>query len=154
LRNFDIGVTRIDGEGGKVWERSYGTEAEDYANRTIRSLDGGFVVVGTTRGPALGDGDVYIFKVDDEGNRIWERSYGDPYGSEAGWDIVEVSRDCYVVAGSAHSSDDRDYLYLVKTCPVAEPISEDALCGIWVVWILPALCPVGHRQGAKVLVVS
>jgi hypothetical protein len=92
-------VLRIDAEGARVWERSYGGDQTERANCIAAASDGsGYVVAGQTS--SFGSGlEVYVFKVDGSGNLVWERTYG---GNEANG-IVGSGDGGFVVAGTIHS---------------------------------------------------
>ncbi|WP_148212113.1 hypothetical protein [Ferroglobus placidus] len=80
------------------WAKIYGGEGNETAY-AIQRTDDGYVVAGWT--DSLGDTDIWIVKLDGEGNVVWEKSYGSPLDDYA-YSIQKVS-DGYVIAGKAGS---------------------------------------------------
>ncbi len=80
----DYWLVKVDGEGNKVWERSYGGASRDALFSMVPATDGGFLLVGVSESgvsgnktsPSYGAFDVWLVKVDGEGNKQWDRSYG------------------------------------------------------------------------------
>jgi hypothetical protein len=79
---FDLWAIKLDSEGNKEWERSYGGANEDYGQAIVQTLDDGFLMVGqttSTDGDAIGnDGlaDAWVIKTDSLGNIEWQRTLG------------------------------------------------------------------------------
>lgn len=83
----DIWILRLDREGQKLWDRTYGGSNVEYAHDVIGLPDGGAVVLATSLSgisgnkisPSRGGGataDAYVIRLDDQGNRVWEQTYG------------------------------------------------------------------------------
>ena len=145
VRSDDAYICRIDGQGNKIWEKTYGTNRSENIKRIIRTHDGGFVLIGSSDGYTEGGYDIYLLKVDGDGDKVWERTYGGE-GSESGAAVVEVSPDCYLIAGTAESLDDRYSVYLVKTClgmPV--PLAGSPSVAFLVVSVL-AVLPIASKR--------
>jgi hypothetical protein len=64
--NTDMFMMKIDGAGGKVWSKTFGTPDIDAAVSVRQTLDGGYVLLGRTRVAALQT--VVLIKTDKEGN--------------------------------------------------------------------------------------
>jgi hypothetical protein len=61
-----------------IWNRLYGGEQNDVAWDVQLTEDGGFYVLGTTGlefGPDM-LGDIYLIRMDPDGNVLWEKTYG------------------------------------------------------------------------------
>lgn len=72
----DIYVLKLDGNGEKIWSRTYGTPQMDHGTDVMETVDGGLVVAGFTNGLGNGGYDGYLVKLDGDGNLLWERTYG------------------------------------------------------------------------------
>jgi hypothetical protein len=109
IGTYDFWVVRIAPNGDLVWERSYGGTEIDEAKAIIPSEDGNFVIAGTTRssnvmvGNNNGAADVWLIKIDQNGELIWEESYG---GSsfDSAQDLYRLE-DGYLITGSSRSAD-------------------------------------------------
>jgi hypothetical protein len=69
-------AARLSAEGAVVWERSYGGERSDEALGLARSEDGGLVLVGSTASKGEGKTNVWILRLDSQGQIRWEQVFG------------------------------------------------------------------------------
>ncbi len=111
LTNYwDYWIVKLDAAGNIQWEKSLGGINNDYAYSIQQTLDGGYIVAGTSSSK---DGDVsgnhggsdyWIVKLDATGNIQWEKSLG---GSQEdyGYAIQQTLDGGYIVGGSTASSD-------------------------------------------------
>ncbi|MEL6865928.1 MAG: gliding motility-associated C-terminal domain-containing protein [Bacteroidota bacterium] len=105
----DAWVIRLSENGTLVWERNYGGSAADKAEAIEPTPDGGYIVAGYSASfdgdlnNNLGEFDVWIFKIDDNGTLEWSRNYG---GGQDDWvfDLTLAADGGYAVAGSSFSS--------------------------------------------------
>jgi outer membrane protein assembly factor BamB len=80
----DYWVVKVDDWGGKQWERAFGGTADDILTAIVVSSEGGYVLVGYSASGAngsktttnYGQNDVWLIKLDANGNMVWERGYG------------------------------------------------------------------------------
>lgn len=100
-------ILRLDSNGNVEWQRWYGRqEAEDYAVEDIEAAtvapDGDIIAVGYTRALTKGGvGDVWVARLDPQGNIEWQRIYGGQ-NDEVGWAVaVTPNGDIIVVGGTA-----------------------------------------------------
>jgi len=66
--DLDVLVLKTDKDGNELWQRSYGGSQTDYARWIAPCADGGFGIVGTTASFGTGGNDVYLIKIDANGN--------------------------------------------------------------------------------------
>lgn len=110
----DIWLMRTDAEGNILWSRCYGGSQYEFVGRIFQNEDGGFTVFGTTQSY---DGDVqsglnlynpnfiqnsvlWVFRVDGEGNLLWERAIGTVGGPVYFGDVIKESDKEYTVAAT------------------------------------------------------
>lgn len=108
--SYDFWVVKVDTFGNFVWEHSYGGEGIEVAYDIAKTSDNGFVIVGntfSTDGDVLlnnGESDMWMIKLDEVGNMIWEQTYG---GSQ--FDLAQAviqSKDGgFIITGNAKSDD-------------------------------------------------
>ena len=98
----DILVAKLDANGALLWSRCLGGSSEDFGFRCVEASDGSIVVVGIT---ASSDGDVtvnqgnqdlWIIKLSQAGNIIWQRTYGGS-GSEPSGQIEETADGGFII---------------------------------------------------------
>ena len=107
---FDIWILKLDEEGNIQWQKTYSGIGEDRiavptdpASEAIQQTsDGGYIVVGYTN--SFGDKyhtDIWILKLDEEGNIQWQKTYGGEDYDEA--KCVRETSDGYIIAGETKS---------------------------------------------------
>jgi len=62
--NGDVYVIKLDSDGNRVWEKTYGGSDYDEAYCIQQTSDGGYVVAGYTESFGAGGKDVYVIKFD------------------------------------------------------------------------------------------
>ncbi|MBW2122122.1 MAG: choice-of-anchor D domain-containing protein, partial [Deltaproteobacteria bacterium] len=91
------------------WAKTYGGSQHDQAYSIHQTTDGGYIVAGQTLSfGASGSSDVWVLKLDQEGEIVWQKTYGDIYYDMA-YSVEETfdesgSPNGYVVAGQRGSS--------------------------------------------------
>jgi len=117
----DVLLYRTDSQGNELWRKTYGGWSDDSANDLIEAEDGGYVAVGYTHSFGEPYGDVWIFKIDDDGEVLWSKSFG---GNEydAGHALINYNGD-YVIIGvtSSYGSGSLD-AWMIKTNDVGAVI--------------------------------
>ncbi|MCX8150833.1 MAG: hypothetical protein N3D85_04970 [Candidatus Bathyarchaeota archaeon] len=110
--NYDFLVLKLDSSGTVLWNRTYGGGESDKAYALALAFDG-YVIVGDTRSKGAGDSDVWIVKVDFDGNLVWETPFGGG-DFDAPTCVVQLSGDKYLVSGVTFSYGNglRDFLLL------------------------------------------
>lgn len=74
--DLDARVLRLAPDGTVRWDRSFGGARNDSAWGLVSGTDGGLVVSGATESQGAGSTDAWIFALDGQGDRLWERLYG------------------------------------------------------------------------------
>ena len=67
----------------------------------LHTSDGGYILTGFGNN----ENDLYVLKIDHEGNEIWEKTYGEPKRGEYGKAIAQ-REDGYLVAGFTYRDED------------------------------------------------
>ena len=68
------------------WARQYGGPGTDRPNRVLLTVNGGYLVVGSTWEQGAGGSDAWMFRTDASGALLWSRTYGggaDDLGNDA-----------------------------------------------------------------------
>jgi len=110
---IDAYVIKIDKDGNRVWHNAFGFDEDEVANQIIATRDGGYIIVGYTDSDYRTQKNVYVVKLNANGNREWQSFYGSKEEDE-GFGIVEA-RDGYVIAGYTKGTKNYDSdVYLLK----------------------------------------
>jgi PKD repeat protein len=111
----DIYLVKTDSDGNELWSRTLGGPSSDVGRAVIAAGDGSYVICGHTESAGAGEHDIYLVKVDSQGQELWDATYG---GTESEWgmSLCETDDGGYVVTGPTGSSatGNRDP-YLLKT---------------------------------------
>ena len=108
--SYDFWVVKSEAGGNMIWEKSFGGSEIDEARGIVSTYDGSHIIVGDTRSNeqdvSLNNGaaDLWIIKISDDGDLIWNRSIG---GSnfDVSRSINKTSDNGFIIAGSSRSSD-------------------------------------------------
>ena len=109
----DAVVIKTDKDGNQVWRRTFGGAEDDEARSVALTLDGGYIIAGKTLsyGPGPVDynqswqwEDVFLIKLDANGNMVWGKAKGHrPNSSDGGASVFAVSDGGYVVTGNSNA---------------------------------------------------
>jgi hypothetical protein len=100
-------------EGDTLWTRIYGGPGDDQANCIIPAGDGGYLLAGSTTSVSTGFKDMYLVKVNAQGDTLWTYAYGGLYDDDANC-IIPSGDGSFLLAGSGTPLGNRGYIYLVK----------------------------------------
>ena len=64
----DVCVAKLDKRGNLVWDKTFGGSENDEAHSIIQTEDGGYAVVGWTKSKGTGNSDIWVIKLDENGN--------------------------------------------------------------------------------------
>lgn len=110
----DLFLMKIDPEGNVVWENTYPTENLSTASGIIGAGDGSSIIVGSTSDRHELDYDIFAWKVDRDGNLVWERTYGGA-GGDLCQGIARTRDGNFILAGVTGSYGPVGYnIYLLK----------------------------------------
>lgn len=103
---------KVDASGNKVWAKLYGGTEWDQINSVVPTADGGFVLLGQTesydgdldllRGRGLKD--VWMLRIDANGNKIWMKRYGGSL-DDIGSSIIKTNDGGFLITGRTYSQD-------------------------------------------------
>ena len=122
-------LLRLDANGGLLWERAYGGDRACSGQSLLAATEGDVLIAGTIQSEDGDDAEVYLLRLDAEGNELWSRSFGtsrDEYGGR----FFAAGDGGYVIVGNSVDPNDivadpgaagyagfagRSNAYLVKT---------------------------------------
>jgi hypothetical protein len=70
----DMCLLKVDAGGDFLWSRTYGGDEMEWAHSIIPSDDGGFLLVGLTESFGAGDDDMWLVKVNAQGDPLWSHT--------------------------------------------------------------------------------
>jgi hypothetical protein len=94
----DIFVVRTDASGNLLWSRFIGGNDTDDAIKVEVTTDGNYAILGQSGDIGLTTHDIWLIKLDDNGNDIWTKTYSTP-GTNMGEDFTVTSDGGFIVVG-------------------------------------------------------
>jgi hypothetical protein len=95
-------LMKLDGTGNIIWEERIETSESiehcSMASRVAESRNGGFLIAGVTDAYGEGMDDMWILKIGEDGDIVWQRTLGDRFDDAAGT-IIETNDGNIVVGG-------------------------------------------------------
>ncbi len=107
---YDIMLIRTDSVGKKIWSKTYGGSGDEgipyylwFANvDIIMAPDSNVVICTNTKSYGAGGVDVYLFKVDLNGNLKWAKTYGG-MGDDYGYSVINDPKGGFMISGETFS---------------------------------------------------
>ncbi|MCH8903443.1 MAG: hypothetical protein IIA45_05965 [Bacteroidetes bacterium] len=95
-------LIRIDSLGNKLWHKVYNGGQDEGLMTLELTLDGGVIMLGSTKSGGAGNWDMFLIKADSAGNVLWAKSYGGS-GIDRGIRIITEPNGDYTIAGHSES---------------------------------------------------
>ncbi|MBK8568344.1 MAG: hypothetical protein IPN76_34810 [Saprospiraceae bacterium] len=97
----DVGILLIktDANGNEIWSNTYGGIGDDEAWGIAETIDNQLIITGQSASFGAGDQDVYLAKIDLDGNFQWFQTFGGS-DNDFAFDVQAVATGGYVVGGS------------------------------------------------------
>jgi len=95
----DIFLIRTNEFGDTLWTKTIGGLQDDQPNDMKKTSDNNYIIAGSTSSFGAGNSDVYLLKVDQNGDTIWTKTYGGSMDDQA-YDVIQTSDGGYLVIGS------------------------------------------------------
>jgi hypothetical protein len=107
-------IIRTDADGDTLWTRAHGGWGKDEAYAVVTMPDGGCMAAGYTESYGAGAGDMWLLRIDADGDTLWTRTYGGAMDERAE-DLRRTADKGFVLAGSTDSFGAGQYdMYIVK----------------------------------------
>lgn len=109
---YDVLVSKISLSGDIIWQKTYGGEKTEYGKSIKKTADGGYILVGYTGSFGEGASDIWVIKLNKDGDIEWQKTYGES-DVENSYSIIETSDGGYIVSGRKHYLSDNRQIYLI-----------------------------------------
>jgi hypothetical protein len=116
-QNMDLYVAKIDFNGDITWTRVFGeSDSFDMGRCVEQTSDGGFIITGQTGSFDDGSQNVWLIKIDSNGNEQWNKTFGGT-GYDGGNCVKITSDGGYVIVGfsDSYSADGNTDILIIKT---------------------------------------
>jgi hypothetical protein len=109
----DVYVVKLDSLFNKQWSKHFGSSFLEVGKSIIQTLDSNYIFCGYTNKTQNGDYDIWIEKIDRQGNFIWEKFLG---GND--WDFAnqmkELPDSSLIICGTTYSFSNNADGYLLR----------------------------------------
>ncbi len=95
--------------------KTFGGNRRDRGINLLQTADGGYAIIGLTSSLEAIQEDVYLVRLDPQGEVLWTKTYGGE-GDDNGWDILQTEDGGFLIAGFTNSfgAGEMD-IYLIRT---------------------------------------
>jgi len=113
--NDDIWLLKTNSLGDTLWTKVIGGTDDDNGYSVQETDDGGIVLGGETNSFGAGASDIWLLKMDEDGDTIWTRTYGGANYDECG-EVNQTKDGGYIIIGYTKSFGAGSYdCWLIKT---------------------------------------
>ncbi|MHA1928962.1 MAG: hypothetical protein ACTSV2_10355 [Candidatus Thorarchaeota archaeon] len=99
----DIWIVRTDSNGNHLWNKTYGISDGEIADSMTSNAYGGFTLSCRTYSYVTDTVDILIMKIDEDGNVLWNFTYGTA-DNDINRDIIELNLGGYCVISYRYNS--------------------------------------------------
>ena len=108
---------------------TYGGNGYDVGYDVKQTLDGGYIITGSTSSYGQGNTDMYLLKIDSMGQKVFQTTFGG-VSNEIGKSVVQLLDSSYVMAGYTSSTGVGGYdVFLVKADKAGNLIWQKTIGG-------------------------
>jgi len=97
----EILVIKVDSSGQELWRKNYGGPGNQNCRYVEKTSDGMYILCGFVSDPS-GSNDVYVLKLDANGDMVWDTTYSG-VDNDYGMKIIESSPLNYVMSADTRS---------------------------------------------------
>ena len=99
-----------------LWTRTFGGRDDDIGNSMKQTIDGGYIITGSTWSYGAGNRSIYLIKTTANGDSVWTRTFGGTHYFDYGNSVQQTRDGGYIIVGSTNSYGAGHYdVYLIKT---------------------------------------
>ena len=97
--NSDVYLIKTDTNGDSIWTKKFGGNNNDFAYSLQQTIDGGYIISGTTYNSNSQYDDVYLIKTNNAGVASWTKTF-DESGHVNGNSVSQTGDSGYVIGGT------------------------------------------------------
>lgn len=113
-KGWDAWILKLNSNGQEMWSQVFGGNNFDYAYDVAITPNKEYVITGSTASIGAGKFDVWIFKLDQQGQQIWEYTFGDTQDDRAYAIQSTVDGDFFIVGSTNPEGADENDAWILK----------------------------------------
>lgn len=125
---FDVWVISLSSDGKIEWQKTYGGRYNEEALAIVETSDLNFVVAANTKSFGAGNSDIWILKLDSDGNVLWQKAVGT--SEEDLLSAITVNKSGIIIAGSSISSRSKQFDVLIVRMNQKGEIGKSCLSSV------------------------
>ena len=136
LLYYDVYLIKTNAMGDLEWQKTMGSPYWESGYGFNKTSDGGYIIVGSKKDPAVNTTDVYVIKVDSSGSVQWEKTFGGPRNDKARA-VQETLDGGYVLFGDSDSFGSVTFqqdMYVIKLDVNGDKQWETVIGGDYTEW--------------------
>ncbi|MEM1134790.1 MAG: hypothetical protein AAGI07_03040 [Bacteroidota bacterium] len=112
--NSDMRVVRSNNIGNLIWDYLFGSEGNDFGNKAIKYFNE-YLLVGAIGSTQTQRSDVFLVKINNDGQEIWTQRYGGD-ADDSAFDISPTEDGGFIITGFTFSyGNGKSDIFLIKT---------------------------------------
>lgn len=110
---FVFSIVWLQAQSKIEWDETFGGAGNESANRIVEAADGGYFVLGYTESEGAGKKDAWLLKLNNNGEKLWDVTYGGEEDDEL-FDIIPFENG-FALLGytSSKGAGDEDYWLII-----------------------------------------
>jgi len=96
---IDVIIIKTNETGIEQWIKTFGGTEVDYGFDVLQIPEGGYIITGSTESYGPGYSDVWLIKIDENGNEIWNKTFGGSY-DDYGYSVKQTNDGGFIITGS------------------------------------------------------
>jgi hypothetical protein len=111
--SYKIWLVRTNSVGDTLWSRTFGDSLASYGRQIVKTLDGGYAIIGERNGPT-GGSQFWLLKTNAGGDTTWTRYYGN--GSKVnGSQSLHITSDSGYILTGQNGDSNSNKLWVIRT---------------------------------------
>jgi len=102
---YDLWLLKLQANGAVTWQKAYGETGDEEARAVQETIDGGYILAGSTSSFGHGNLDLWLLKLNADGSVAWDKTYGQAE-DDTGLDVQLTFDGGYIICGATESFGD------------------------------------------------
>ncbi len=111
--NTQVLLVKTNSKGDTIWSKTYGSGEVDRGSQIIRTKDDNLLLCGYTYKAKNGFADIYLIKVNQNGDTLWTMFYPDQ-DQELPFSAIQTQNGEFLITGSNSDNGQPGQVYLLK----------------------------------------